>query len=411
MEIESPSKKTRLFYFFKTATSFLASLGIVFIPFPLNLFSYQEKITGFLFGGLITFLKPLFFEPTGYNEISSDSTSLYTLVFILIGISLLLSVAVFFLRKYYDSSKVIIKVVTLIIPYYLSLHLLKYGFDKISMGQFYAPETNILYTPLGYLDKDILFWSTMGISPIFNIFLGLSQGLAGILLLFKKTRFFGFIVAAVILVNIVAINFGFDISVKLFSLFLLFLALIGLGSYASVIKDVFIRISAFSITNTSLKKRNRFSYHFLKSLIVLLIFSEIFYQNFESIFYKDDKIEASDLNGAYSVQELIINGIPSDNTEIERVFIHRDGYLIFQDTNDRMSDYKLEMHELNNQMVLTDYDLKKIIIEYQYSLRDSSLFLDFSKDDQRYNLTAKMLDFKSLPIFNDDFHWTVDGVK
>jgi len=37
--------------------------------------------------------------------------------------------------------------------------LLNYGTDKLFLEQFYKPDANILFTPLGFLDSDILFWS------------------------------------------------------------------------------------------------------------------------------------------------------------------------------------------------------------------------------------------------------------
>ena len=52
-----------------------------------------------------------------------------------------------------------------------------YGVQKLLMQQFFTPEANTLYTPLGRLDKDILFWTTMGLSRGYNIFLGVVERL------------------------------------------------------------------------------------------------------------------------------------------------------------------------------------------------------------------------------------------
>jgi hypothetical protein len=87
------------------------------------------------------------------------------------------------------------------------------------------PEPNLLFTPLGQLDKDILYWSTMGSSYGYNLFLGCTELLTGVLLFFRKTRAIGALAAVFICANIVAVNFSFDISVKLLSSFLLLLSL------------------------------------------------------------------------------------------------------------------------------------------------------------------------------------------
>src|SRR5205085_9499653 len=106
--------------------------------------------------------------------------------------------------------------------YYLCLQLLKYGVDKIFKNQFYLPEPNTLFTPAGMLDKDILYWSTMGTSYGYNIFLGSLEIAAALFILIKRTRLIGLLLSLGILINVTEVNFGFDISVKLFSLFLLF---------------------------------------------------------------------------------------------------------------------------------------------------------------------------------------------
>ena len=46
--------------------------------------------------------------------------------------------------------------------------------------------------------------------------------LAAVLILIKRTRLMGLLLSLGILINVVAVNFGFDISVKLFSLFFFF---------------------------------------------------------------------------------------------------------------------------------------------------------------------------------------------
>ena len=59
-----------------------------------------------------------------------------------------------------------------------------------------------------------------GFSKGYNLFLGLGEFIAGTLLLHRKTRLIGTLIALSIITNIVAINFFYDIPVKLFSSFI-----------------------------------------------------------------------------------------------------------------------------------------------------------------------------------------------
>jgi len=339
-------------------------LGIMCIPFPFHLFPYQEKITTYFFGEIIAIVKPFLFKNSKYNMLGSDSSSLYTLLFILIGLAIGFTI-LFTHQKIKKTASYFIKIATIIIPYYLALMLLTYGVEKLLMKQFYKPEGNILFTPLGFLDSDILFWSTIGSAPIFNLFLGFFQVITAILLLFKNTRFFGLINALFIFATIVIINISFDISVKILSLFLFFTTIVGLFNYVSVFKTIITEIKIFNKKNTPFFKNTNFLYPFLKSFIILLFMFEVLYPYLKTYNTIKDK-EFSNLVGSYVVTETLVNDVLIEKPKFKRIFIHKNKYLIFQDMNDKMTDYKLQINKEKSQFMITDYDLKKTFINYTY---------------------------------------------
>ena len=350
-------------------------------------------------------LKPFIFENSSYEAISSDSSSLYVLILLFIGIALLVQVI---FRRNQKFQKYLAQGMRIAIPYYLSIILLKYGTDKVSMSQFYRPEANILYTPLGYLDKDILFWSTLGISPVYNGFLGFSQIMTGVLLLFKRTRLFGYVLSLFIVANIVAINMSFDISVKLFSLFLLFTTIIGLLHYASIFKRISQEIKANHQKKNAFPKHS-FLYPFLKSLGLLFILFELVYPSIQKKTGLNTGRGYKSLVGAYEVTETKENNLLIKNPEVKRIFIHSNGYLIFQDSNDQMTDYKLQVFKEKHQMVISDYHSKKTAINY---LKEKDIFIiEFVEEAKKYRLTTKILDHTTLPLLKDAFHWTIDELE
>lgn len=213
-------KKSNLFWY--QAFLSLGLLGVLFVPFSFRYFDFQSKITKFLFEDLILLISSYFKSTAISNpEITSDSTTLYYLFFILFILSLIFTAAFFFFEFWKNHKTQIIKAFQIVLTYYLACIMLKYGLDKIFKVQFYLPEPNILYTPVGMLDKDILFWSTMGTSYSYNIFMGLMEVVPALMLFFNKTRILGLFILSGVLINVAFINFSFDISVKLYSLFLL----------------------------------------------------------------------------------------------------------------------------------------------------------------------------------------------
>lgn len=112
-----------------------------------------------------------------------------------------------------------------VLRYYLASMMMLYGFSKINHAQFPFPGPFQLSQPLGQFSPMGLAWAFMGYSTGYNWFTGTAEVMGGILLLFRRTTVLGGIILTAVIGNIVAMNFAFDIPVKLFSLHLLLLTL------------------------------------------------------------------------------------------------------------------------------------------------------------------------------------------
>ncbi|WP_123920949.1 hypothetical protein [Chryseobacterium balustinum] len=208
---------------FRQVTVFCGVFFLQFILFfPLSFLNdFQLKITDFIFGDFTGFiLEFLFNNKNSRIDYSSDSYSMLVLIIILLLTSTIFS---FLIKKKW--MEIFLSITGYVCVIYISVILIKYGIDKIFKAQFPEPEPNILFTRFGNLDKDILFWSTIGTSKIYNIIMGSIEFFSGVLLLFKRTRFLGLLLAIISFAQILIINISFDISVKLFSLILLLMSL------------------------------------------------------------------------------------------------------------------------------------------------------------------------------------------
>ena len=401
------------YFFVKNVASFFAILCILFIPFSFSLISFQLEFTDFVFGKLIGFVSDkLLGIHLKDTKVYSDFVSMYVLVMLLFILAVVAALIVARLNKWKQYRRKILGLCYTICCYYLILQLLKYGFGKIFKDQFYLPEPNTLYTPLGQLDKDILYWSSMGTSRLYNLFSGSVEVLAAILLLFKRTRMAGLLLATASLSQIVAINFSFDISVKLFSLFLLFLSLYLLNPFYNRLYHFFFTRSSIQAMEWEASSLNKhpFLSVFFKCLITGLIFFEALYPYFRKSNFNDDVAKRPYLHGAYEVKQMIVgqDTLSANNFQIKRFFIHRDSYLIFQNQADKMQDYKLSYNIDKYEYTLTDYQLKIVTVALKYNPTDSVLVVKYFKNDRQYEVTGKALDWKKLPLMNSGFHWTVD---
>lgn len=109
--------------------------------------------------------------------------------------------------------------------YYLGTTLLTYGWAKVFPLQFPPPGPDRLLQPYGDSSPMGLAWTFLGASAGYQIFSGLAELFGGYLLFFRRTTLLGAVVSLGVLTNVAAINYFYDVPVKLFSSHLLLIAL------------------------------------------------------------------------------------------------------------------------------------------------------------------------------------------
>ena len=397
--------------FSKSVSCWFLGFCVFVIPFPFYVFSFQKEIANTFFIKPSSWLVENIF---GWNitnpEITSDAATMYGLVFFLFILAVFTAMIFSFFPNFKKQQSKVFQIFRLLFFYYLSMQLLKYGLDKIFKAQFYLPEPNILYTPLGAISKDLLFWSSMGTSRSYNIFMGILEVAPALFLLFKKTRPLGLLIAIPVLINVVAINFSFDISVKIYSVFLLLLSCFLFAPYLKSVYQFFILQKETTLFNpSSFLNENVFLRTSLKVFVIGLIFLEALFPYFATQNFNDDKVERPFLHGAYEVLEIIPrDSLISELPNIKRIFVHRSGYLIFQNKKEEMQDFKLEIDQVSRKFELTNYQMQAVKLNYQYFPSTEILELQFFQNKKEYLLRTKVLDWKKLPALQNDFHWQID---
>lgn len=384
-------------------------LFVLTLPFPYNAIPDVGRAGSIPFQPLVKYTaENIFHIHTPYTaEIISDSTGMYIQTFLLLIFSVCISIIWTVLQKRNYRLVKLNYLFQACCAYYLSLQLFKYGFDKLFKYQFYLPEPNTLYTNVGELSRDILYWSTIGSSHSYSVFLGITEIVPAILLLFRKTRTVGAMIAFAVLINVVMINFSFDISVKVYSCFLLLLsAIVSLPGFKKIylvfIKNHWRKENEFVFFNTPEKIMIRSS---LKAMLIGVIILESLIGYIKTGIYNDDKAPRPLLYGAWSVTQHVHKNDTlncTDKNYIKNIFIHRKGYFIIENTKGEMKDYKLSYNSENKSLLLTDYD--NSTINFQYENKGDSLFLK----NEMMEIKVQKTNLKKLPLLQNDFHWTID---
>ncbi|MCB0376522.1 MAG: hypothetical protein KDD04_11430, partial [Sinomicrobium sp.] len=121
---------------------------------------------------------------------------------------------------------------TVAVRFYVALMLINYGLIKVIKLQFPAPGLYRLTQNYGDSSPMGLAWTFLGFSKGYNFLMGMAE-IAAVFLLFRRTMIFGAIITTVATVNVMAINYFYDVPVKILSTALfvmtLFLLLNGAG--------------------------------------------------------------------------------------------------------------------------------------------------------------------------------------
>lgn len=109
--------------------------------------------------------------------------------------------------------------VRLFVRYSLAASLFWYGFAKVFLTQM-APLwmfAERLVQPFGEMPPAGLLWAFVGYSPAYQIFGGVAEVAAASFLLFRRTTTLGAFLAIGVLLNVVMLNFGYHVDVKVSS--------------------------------------------------------------------------------------------------------------------------------------------------------------------------------------------------
>lgn len=159
--------------------------------------------------------------PTG----SGDTTYAYVEMAVQLALSLIIAIPWTLLSRGAAPSMFTRRAMHVYVRMVLATAMLDYGWHKLVPLQMPPPGPDRLLVPIGDTSPMGLVWTMMGASTAYQQFAGASEVLGGLLLLWPRTAFAGSLVSAAVMTQVVALNFCFDIPVKLYSSHLLGMAL------------------------------------------------------------------------------------------------------------------------------------------------------------------------------------------
>lgn len=349
--------------------------------------------------------------PTGSGDTTYDYVALFT-IFVTAFLGTLTWSIVDRARRNYDT---LYYWLTVAIRFYVGLMLIQYGLIKVIKLQFPSPGLYRLAQNYGDSSPMGLAWTFLGFSNGYNVFMGIAE-VSAILLLFRRTLTIGAFITLMTTANVMAVNYFYDIPVKILSTALVTMSLFLLLNNAKQLWMFFLTGEAVSlpvIKAHDLKKRwLKITKMAFKALIIgyALIYGIIDLQESRKLY--GDQAPKPKLYGLYNVDLFVVNNdtlppLTTDSLRWRQLVIEWDGYAKVRHMADNSSSFYTKMDSTASQKI--DFTLRKdstIKYSFDYAEPDSNTFTmsGVSQGDTfSIFMTRKGLD--NYRLMNRGFHW------
>lgn len=303
-----------------------------------------------------------------------------------------------------------------LLRFYVAFTMVGYGAVKIIKLQFPMPSPARLLGTYGDSSPMGLAWTFMGYSKGYNYFTGIAELSCGLLLFFRKTTLLGAVIGFTVIANIAAINYCFDVPVKIVSSALLLMVIFIL------LKDVH-RIIKFFILNQTTEPAvltpRRFQKRWKNISLIVFKYLSIAYMllSIEGNLvygmntYGDDVMHPV-LYGIFNTQQFVLNKdtlppLTTDTTRWRRMAILSNGKARVYLMNDSVRYYTVKKDTVKQTLVmmLTKDTTRRYTFSYTLS-KDSVLQLKGSGPNaQEVNATLKRYNEKQYLLLRRGFHF------
>jgi len=294
----------------------------------------------------------------------------------------------------------------------LGTALIGYGSMKLFPSQFSRPAFIRLTEPFGQASPMGLLWTFMGVSRPYSIFAGAAEFASGVLLFVPWTATLGALLGAAVMSNVVALNFSYDVAVKLYSLHLLLMCLFVGWSGIMRILSLLVLNRAEPATDVPVFAQHAWQKGFLAIQVVLgLILAGT---SLNTVYKQTAKAQNSmatlPFGGFWTVDEFKVDSDNSKNSALEvprwTQFILDSPYVVLlQGDGGFRQVYHWAMDVDNRSLTLSHADSgADVILEVDRSMQDQ-LILRGMWRGHAIEACLHRTEMPKFPLLTRGFHW------
>jgi len=354
--------------------------------------------------------EPITVLPNG----SGDTTWNYVQLFGMVMLSLIVGVAWAFADRKRVNYAALNHWLMVMVRYALASAMLMYGLIKVFKSQFPFPGLTTLTQTYGESSPMGLAWNFMGYSTGYNLFAGGAEVLAGVLLLWRRTTTLGALVAVGVTAHIAAMNFCYDIPVKLFSSTLLLMAIYLFANDLRRFVDALVlgrATAAVPLAPHFTGKRGRVTRIVAKVVFLLLMTMMAVMTWFMAREYGDDMAKPP-LYGLYTVESFSVDGVvrpplTTDKQRWQQFIVEAYGFAVVRTMDSEREFFGIETDPAKASFVLhrrKQDTPEDFTFTYEQPTPDQ-LIVRGTLAAGALEVNLRKVDPQSFLLVNRGFHW------
>src|SRR5579872_366250 len=341
-------------------------------------------------------------EITTFDDGTGDTTFDYILTLCLVAFALLVAVAWSVLDRKRTEYSRLHDWLRVGVRYGLAIVMLDYGIAKIINIQFPSPNLERLLEPYGDSSPQGLLWTFMGYSKPYTALAGAIETTGALLLLSRRTTLVGSLLLVISLTNVVALNFAYDVPVKLYSTHLLILALF------LVLPDAK-RLASVLVSDRPIRTSPR---AIVKWLLIgaLLVMVTRNFLHLKTVAGDDTPIPP--LYGIYDVETFSRNGVEvppllTDGRRWRRVVFNRFGGLSVYAPDGQRQGYAVKVDIAKKIVTVSTGMPSKVVMSFTFVElpHNEGIIIDGQVGSDTIQARLHRLDESSFVLLNDPYHW------
>lgn len=356
----------------------------------------------------------LSYDITVFTNGSGDTTYDYVILFVILCLSVTGTIIWSLLDRNRDNYSKLYYWLTVAVRFYVGLMLFNYGMYKVIKMQFPFPGVGRLMQPYGNSSPMGLAWTFLGFSKGYNLFMGLAE-VAALMLLFRRTVTVGAIITLMTTANVMAVNYFYDVPVKIVSTSLVVMTLFLLLPDLKRLFKFFFTGEAVSLpvmpAPAIRKKWLKITGYSLKYVVIAYAVVVGSIELVSASTQYGDAAPKTPLYGAYFVKSFVVNHdtlppLATDSTYWKHLIIQWGEYAQIRFLNDSTRGYSMKIDTVARTLYLKQRldTTNKSLLAYQMVDEKNMLLRGTIKNDS-VSILLKRKTEKDFLLMKRGFRW------